>query len=295
MRTSWKTWIVALAAAVVGGILTVPTAVSAAGPLSNPSAEHDFGCTGAKATIQVTWIASDEVSVHWRLEDTTSAYGRHPVLRIAAQGPSGTAPYIFGNGHAYYVLEGGMGSSHSGIKLGWNPSDVTVVNHLRVSVQNGTSQQEVDCQITKNIYNWSKMAYGLAKNKIGAEYVRGTEGPDTYDCSGLVYASYNPITNSPGWPVRTADAMFDWARTHDDGGKFYAKRITSAADLQFGDLIFFNFDDGSDTYAGHVGFHAGDGKILDAEGPARSDGVSIRSQGLGSAVGMFRIIGIATV
>lgn len=97
MRLRWKSRIVALAATLLGSLLVNAPSAAAATPMSNPSAEHEFGCSGAKVKIQIDWKAANKVSVYWRLEDTADAGTRHPVLRIAAQGPDGTTPYVFGH------------------------------------------------------------------------------------------------------------------------------------------------------------------------------------------------------
>jgi cell wall-associated NlpC family hydrolase len=291
---------VTLALAAIMAVVTATFTVSvvnapaaeAVPPIGNPSAEYRIGCTGAWATIQVNWTGANQVTVRWSLEDTTSAYGRQPVLRIAAQGPDGTTPHVFRNGHAYFILEGGNGSATNGTTGPWNPGNLGQFNHLRVKVQNGTTEQGVDCSVSKNIFNYSRVAYQRALFKEGTPYQYGGEGNPGYDCSGLVKVSYGEVRNFPGWPVRTADAMYNWASANSDPGRFYAVRVPFA-DLKVGDLIFYNTIPGNARYIDHVAFYAGNGQVFDAQ----QDGVPVgyHNDYTGSRVAAYRVLGITTV
>jgi peptidoglycan DL-endopeptidase CwlO len=238
------------------------------------------------------------VTVRWRVDDT-GLVGMSPVLRISAHAADHTAaPFIFPSGDAYFILRGGNGSSEVGLKSDWNPDGVPNINHLWVRVQNGTTDQGVGCYQERNIYNWSMIGHKNAFAEQGVAYMsygEGTVEHPGFDCSGLVYASYNKIGNFPGWPVRRAVEMWNWAWDNQSPGKFYAKKVNDGNDysnLKVGDLIFYKT-----TYeaVGHVAFWEGGGNILDALQPGTV--VDVHSEGslANVRVDAFRILGVETV
>ncbi|WP_328806571.1 C40 family peptidase [Streptacidiphilus fuscans] len=86
-------------------------------------------------------------------------------------------------------------------------------------------------------------AFAAAQTRLGSPYVWGATGPSSFDCSGLMQWAYAQAGVSIG---RT---------TYDQINSGTA--VSSTADLQVGDLIFFN--DNS-----HVGMYAGNGMVLHA-------------------------------
>ncbi|WP_052434639.1 C40 family peptidase [Streptacidiphilus melanogenes] len=86
-------------------------------------------------------------------------------------------------------------------------------------------------------------AFAAAKTRLGLPYVYGATGPTSFDCSGLMQWAYAQAGVSLG--RTTYDQI-------DDGTP-----VSSVADLQVGDLIFFNGDS-------HVGMWAGNGMVLHA-------------------------------
>lgn len=90
-------------------------------------------------------------------------------------------------------------------------------------------------------------AVALARSKMGAPYVWGAEGPDAFDCSGLVLWVYGQL----GLQVpRTAQQQFDWATP------------IYPAQLQAGDLTFFENTYTSSDRITHVGIYVGSGMVL---------------------------------
>lgn len=89
----------------------------------------------------------------------------------------------------------------------------------------------------------------VAKSKLGAKYVLGAKGPNTFDCSGFVYWCLNQIGVKQGYLTSAG-----WAATSK-----YPK-IDNIKDLKAGDIISFK---------GHVGIALGGGKMIDC---APSDG-----------------------
>ncbi|MDV6271818.1 C40 family peptidase [Rhodococcus globerulus] len=87
-----------------------------------------------------------------------------------------------------------------------------------------------------------QQALVAAESKIGAPYVWGATGPDSFDCSGLAQWSYKQAGVSI--PRTTYEQV--------DGGTPVAE-----VDLQSGDLVLF--------YGGeHVGLYAGNGEVVHA-------------------------------
>jgi cell wall-associated NlpC family hydrolase len=92
-------------------------------------------------------------------------------------------------------------------------------------------------------------AIAYAERQIGKPYVWGADGPDAFDCSGLVYAAYA----SAG--VVIARTTFGWRQ---DGP------VVPLGDLEPGDLLFYAGSDGTSTDPGHVVMYLGGGQIIQA-------------------------------
>ncbi|MEU9018577.1 bifunctional lytic transglycosylase/C40 family peptidase [Actinomadura sp. NPDC048394] len=93
-------------------------------------------------------------------------------------------------------------------------------------------------------------AIAFARGQLGKPYRWGAEGPNAFDCSGLVYAAYRAA--SVTLPRVSGD---QWRQGH---------HITNGQE-QPGDLVFFNSGPGtSTTNPGHVGLVIGAGKMVAA-------------------------------
>ena len=101
----------------------------------------------------------------------------------------------------------------------------------------------------------SKKALRVARRQVGDPYKYGAEGPDKFDCSGLVYFA----THQAGFS--------DVPRTSSEQAD-HMRRIKRSR-LRRGDFVFFH--DKGDVY--HVGFyvgrHDGDRMILHAPSTGR--------------------------
>lgn len=90
-----------------------------------------------------------------------------------------------------------------------------------------------------------------AKNQLGDPYVWGDEGPDSFDCSGLVYYCLRKAGVSIGrWNARNYSKNDDW------------KKISDMSDLKRGDLLFFCSDDESSV--NHTAIYIGNEKFIHA-------------------------------
>jgi peptidoglycan DL-endopeptidase CwlO len=91
-----------------------------------------------------------------------------------------------------------------------------------------------------------------ALSRVGLPYLWGGDGPDVFDCSGLVQ-----------WSMRQAGIVMprvaaDQAQTGPQ---------VPIADLQPGDLLFYHTDPTAPTYISHVAIYIGNGLMLQAPEP----------------------------
>lgn len=89
-----------------------------------------------------------------------------------------------------------------------------------------------------------------ALTKIGCKYVWGAEGPNEFDCSGLVWWAMNE--NGVKFTRTTAAVLSTMGQEIE------------VDDLQPGDIITFRT---IPSYVSHVGIYIGDGKMVHAPNP----------------------------
>ncbi|NQW06455.1 MAG: C40 family peptidase [SAR202 cluster bacterium] len=97
-------------------------------------------------------------------------------------------------------------------------------------------------------------AVAYAKKQVLAKkpYVWGAEGPNSFDCSGLVYAAYKAA--GLGWPT--------WGRLNAALYLVATQRVP-LNQLLPGDLLFYSYD-GSVQNIHHMSIYAGDGMMWEA-------------------------------
>lgn len=96
----------------------------------------------------------------------------------------------------------------------------------------------------------------LAEKQYGKNYVYGAKGPNSFDCSGLVYYAFK---NGAGITLpRTAEKM---------GYSSSYTKISNISDLKKGDLVFFDTSSDSDL-CDHVGIYLGSGYFVHASSAA---------------------------
>jgi len=95
---------------------------------------------------------------------------------------------------------------------------------------------------------------------LGKDYRWAEEGPDKFDCSGLVYYCYGSMNMTT---PRTAREQAKFGKT------------VSPKDLQYGDLLFFDTTAHKRGAITHVGIYIGDGKFQHASN--EREGVKISS------------------
>lgn len=90
-----------------------------------------------------------------------------------------------------------------------------------------------------------------AKEQLGDPYILGREGPDAFDCSGLVYYCLKAAGSDRGrYNAAGYAAVDEW------------EKIEGFDDLEIGDLLFFWSS--SKGKIGHVGIYVGNGEMIDA-------------------------------
>jgi cell wall-associated NlpC family hydrolase len=102
-------------------------------------------------------------------------------------------------------------------------------------------------------------AVEFAKKQVLARkpYVWGAEGPNSFDCSGLVYAAYRNA--GLGWP--------NWDRLNSSLYWGYTKRVP-LSELVPGDLLFYSYK-GTVNTIHHISIYAGDGMMWEAHSTAK--------------------------
>ena len=97
-------------------------------------------------------------------------------------------------------------------------------------------------------------AVAFAKKQVLARkpYVWGDEGPNAFDCSGLVYAAYRAA--GLGWP--------DWDRLNSSLYFSYTKHVP-LSQLEPGDLLFYSYK-GTVNTIHHISIYAGNGMMWEA-------------------------------
>ncbi len=97
-------------------------------------------------------------------------------------------------------------------------------------------------------------AVAFARTQVLARkpYVWGAEGPNAFDCSGLVYAAYRAA--GLGWP--------NWDRLNSALYSSYTKHV-SLRELVPGDLLFYSYK-GTISTIHHISIYAGNGMMWEA-------------------------------
>lgn len=120
-------------------------------------------------------------------------------------------------------------------------------------------------------------AVEFAKKQVlsNKPYVWGDEGPNSFDCSGLVYAAYKYA--GLGWP--------NWDRLNSGLYYTYTKQIP-LSEIQPGDLIFYSYK-GTISTIHHMSIYAGNGMVWEA----RSTKTGLRYSNMYSVEGMMPFAG----
>lgn len=101
------------------------------------------------------------------------------------------------------------------------------------------------------IYNNNiKRVLEIAKSKLDCKYIWGAEGPDKFDCSGLVYYIYK---------IQLGINVPRTSKEQSNYGTLIQKN-----ELKPGDLIFFDTQGNNDLNVSHVGIYIGNNEFIHA-------------------------------
>ena len=112
---------------------------------------------------------------------------------------------------------------------------------------------------TRSTEEMRTTAVAFAKKQVEARkpYVWGDEGPNAFDCSGLVYAAYRSA--GLGWP--------NWDRLNSSLFWVATKRV-KLTELVPGDLLFYSYK-GTVSTIHHISIYAGGGMMWEANSKDR--------------------------
>ena len=157
-------------------------------------------------------------------------------------------------------VRSGAGTSYSVITKLSKGTVVDVIESAsngwkKIKTSNGTTGWVSGDYLTKGVVenstsstNKVQAVLDLAEKQLGKPYVWGAEGPNSFDCSGLIYYVYK---NAAGITLpRTSAAQYS------------AGVAVSKSNLKAGDLIFSSTD-GTGNIT-HVAIYVGNGKMIHA-------------------------------
>ena len=96
---------------------------------------------------------------------------------------------------------------------------------------------------------YASAAVTAALSKLGSDYVWGAEGPDTFDCSGLVQWAYGR-------------AGLSLPRLASD--QYFASTPVAVSAMQPGDLLVYAYDPSDESTIHHIAMYIGNGKMVHA-------------------------------
>lgn len=136
--------------------------------------------------------------------------------------------------------------------------------------KNGSSES------SNSISNLGQRIVQIARQQKGKKYVLGGNGPDIFDCSGLVYYCYNKAGYS--LPDMTADGYYQKFKN--------SARKVSPSDTLAADLLFYE-NNSSQAGLDHIAIANGSGGIIHAANPSR--GV-VEDSGLSNPTYILRVL-----
>ena len=95
----------------------------------------------------------------------------------------------------------------------------------------------------------------FSHQQLGKPYVWGAQGPNSFDCSGLIYYVYKNAAN------------ITLPRTSVEQSKFGT--TVSKSNLKAGDLVFFDTNGPNNGAVSHVGIYAGEGQLIHASSSSK--------------------------
>ncbi|MDD3225735.1 MAG: bifunctional lytic transglycosylase/C40 family peptidase [Clostridium sp.] len=151
----------------------------------------------------------------------------------------GLQAYNFGDGFISFAKSHGGYSLQTAqafaTKMGGHYGDTDYVDHV-LRYLNNLSGSGATGKLASVI--------STAQQQLGKPYVYGASGPDSFDCSGLIYFCYK----SAGYNIQRETA------------EGYYEQSQKVSNPQVGDLVFF----GTPGSIEHIGIYVGNGQMLNA-------------------------------
>ncbi len=171
-------------------------------------------------------------------------------------------------------------SHQEALNFGRQRLPVIISKEKGATPPSGTAGTTMSVNPTANSSKTKTEFIALVKAQVGKPYVVTTEGPDTFDCSGLVQWTF---------------AQFGVNITRLTYTQWKQCQEITKGDLTVGDLIYTRWGDGPDPVnPDHVGIYLGDNTIVHAKGKAYGV-VQISGNSLGADSRYFRYLPMAEV
>jgi peptidoglycan hydrolase-like protein with peptidoglycan-binding domain len=155
-------------------------------------------------------------------------------------------------------------------------------HHLApTGIANAKTRAEISAAANGGISARTQKFIDIAKAQQGKPYVWGAEGPNAFDCSGLIDYSLNKAGVKV--PRLTADGYMD----------MYKNNRVDRAHLKPGDLVFFwypNSEGISRGNASHIEIYLGHGMTMGTDNP--SEGARVEPIDWGGFIGGARVPGL---
>lgn len=167
--------------------------------------------------------------------------------------------------------------SRTGIVTAISAGEVTITakafngrsDTAKLTIHPGSVQPSTDVKVAEKL----EYVIRVAQSKLGAPYVYGSFGPNSFDCSGFTTYCFRQI----GVELKHS--------AHTQGYDTTYPRIMKASDLVRGDLVFFNtVNDGDDDLVDHSGIYLGNGKFIHASSSGKKVIISTLASGYYSRV-----------
>lgn len=198
-----------------------------------------------KSTTLIPGMKSDAVS---RLQERLKELGYYTYTVTGLYGQITTnAVKAFQSGNG--LQADGIAGAQTQSKL-YGKDAISQKDASRASISTETSATYADTSAqSANGQRTAQEVIEYAKQYLGCAYRSGTQGPDTFDCTGFTCFVYEHFGISL---PRSA---------YDQGYTNYGIKIVNRSELMPGDLLFFNTVTDGDL-SDHAGIYIGDGQFI---------------------------------
>ena len=204
--------------------------------------QHELSQDGVAGPETLNYLFSDEAKKYTLLEGTKGTDVDSLQRQLIDLGYLDKATGYYGTETVDAIIEF---QDRNGLGVDGKTGEQTLA--LIYSPNAVESESKVKEEIRRaNITTFLEVAY----NQLGDSYILGNVGPNSFDCSGLVYYCLSEAGSSRGrYNAAGYSQVTDW------------EAIESMSNLQVGDILFFSTNGKA---VGHTGIYIGDGQMIDA-------------------------------